>query len=392
MEDVYVVGTGMTRFKRSLGLSMKEMSRDAVEAVLADALMTTDDVGAIFFSNSLAGLITGQECIRGEVMLYPLGFGTIPIHNVENACASGGNAVHLAWLAVASGMCDTAMALGVEKANHEDKTRTFSAYGSGTDIDAMFAVGEGAGTNRTPLVDRQAALARMLIDERGLTVKALAKIAEKAYAYGKLNPMAHRQEGHSIEVILGSRLVVDPITTLMSSPVSDGAAAVIVSRKKRAGINVRITGSAMASRPPMGASNPTSAEAASHKSLAMAGVGVDEVDVAEVHDASVAYEAIAWRETGLCPPGSEFDWAMSEHTALRGKLPINPSGGLISRGHALGASGIAQIHELVIQLRGEGGARQVQEPRIAMAQIGGGVIDWQTSVSSVHVLVRDEAW
>jgi acetyl-CoA acetyltransferase len=116
------------------------------------------------------------------------------------------------------------------------------------------------------------------------------------------------------------------------------------------------------------------------------------VDVAEVHDASVAYEAIAWRETGLCPPGSEFDWAMSEHTALRGKLPINPSGGLISRGHALGASGIAQIHELVIQLRGEGGARQVQEPRIAMAQIGGGVIDWQTSVSSVHVLVRDEAW
>lgn len=392
MEQVYIAGTGMTRFGRHLDISMKEMSRGAVEAVLADASMSVDEIGAVFFSNSLAGLITGQECIRGEVMLYPLGFGTVPIYNVENACASGGNAVHLAWLAVASGMCETALALGVEKANHVDKTRTFSAYRSGTDIDAMFAVGEGAGTDRTPLVDRQAALAKMLIDERGMTVEALAKIAEKAYAYGALNPMAHRQEGHSIEAILGSRLVVDPITTLMSSPVSDGSAAVIVSRRKRSGTNVRIAGSSMASRPKKGQSHPTSAEAASQKSLAMAGFSVADVNVAEVHDASVAYEVIAWRETGLCQPGNEYDWAMSGHTALGGKLPINPSGGLVSRGHALGASGVAQIHELVSQLRGISGARQVHQPRVALAQIGGGVIDWQTSVSSVHVLVRDEAW
>jgi acetyl-CoA acetyltransferase len=227
MEDVFIAGSGMTRFGRHLDKSMKDMSKGAVEAALADASMTVGDIGAVFFANSLAGLITGQECIRGEVMLYPLGFGTVPIHNVENACASGGNAVHLAWMAVASGMCDTAMALGVEKANHEDRTRTFSAYKAGTDIDDMFQVGEGAGTDRTPLVDRQAALARMLIEERGMSVEALAKVAVKAYAYGAKNPMAHRQEGHSIEAILGSRLVVDPITTLMSSPVSDGSAAVI---------------------------------------------------------------------------------------------------------------------------------------------------------------------
>jgi acetyl-CoA acetyltransferase len=392
MEDVYISGTGMTRFGRHLDKSMKDMSKGAVDAALADASMSVGDVGAVFFANSLAGLITGQECIRGEVMLYPLGFGTVPIHNVENACASGGNAVHLAWMAVASGMCETAMALGVEKANHEDRTRTFSAYKAGTDIDDMFQVGEGAGTDRTPLVDRQAALARMLIEERGMTVEALAKIAEKAYAYGAKNPMAHRQEGHNIEAILGSRLVVDPITTLMSSPVSDGSAAVIISRKKRDGVNVRIAGSRLASRPRKGEAHPTSAESASTQALAAAGIEVRDVHVAEVHDASVAYEVIAWRETGLCPVGSEYDWAMSGHTAQGGPLPINPSGGLVSRGHALGASGVAQIHELVSQLSGRAGERQVGQPRVALAQIGGGVIDWQTSVSSVHVLVREEKW
>jgi len=392
MYGAYIAGTGMTRFGRHLNISMKEMTRGAVEAVLTDASMSVDEIGAVFFSNSLAGLITGQECIRGEVVLYPLGFGTIPIYNVENACASGGNAVHLAWLAVASGLCETALALGVEKANHEDKKITYSAYRSGTDIDSMFAVGEGAGIDRTPLVDRQAALAKMLIDQHGMTVEALAKIAEKAHAYGALNPMAHRQEGHSIDAILGSRLVVEPITSLMSSPVSDGSAAVIVSRRKRTETNVRIAGSAMASRPKMGKSHPTSAEAATQQSMAMAGITLDDIDVAEVHDASVAYEVIAWRETGLCQPGKEYDWAMTGYTALGGKLPINPSGGLLARGHALGASGIAQIHELVCQLRGISGLRQAHQPRVAMAQIGGGVIDWQTSVSSVHVLVRDEAW
>jgi acetyl-CoA acetyltransferase len=186
--------------------------------------------------------------------------------------------------------------------------------------------------------------------------------------------------------------VVDPITTLMSSPVSDGSAAVIVSRKKRNGVNVRIAGSRLASRPRKGEAHPTSAESASSQALAAAGLEARDVNVAEVHDASVAYEVIAWRETGLCPVGSEYDWAMSGHTAQGGPMPINPSGGLVSRGHALGASGVAQIHELVTQLSGRAGERQVGQPRVALAQIGGGVIDWQTSVSSVHVLVRDEKW
>lgn len=389
MDNVYIKGVGMTRFGRWLDKSMKDMAREAVADVLADAELDVKDIDTIFFANSLAGLITGQECIRGEVVTFPLGFGSIPIHNVENACASGGNALHLAWMAVASGMCDTALALGVEKANHEDRARTFSAYKSGTDIDAMFATGEGAGTDRTPLVDRQAALAKELMDAKGLTVEGFARIAAKAYQYAALNPMAHRQDGFDLDAVLSSRLVVDPITSLMSSPVSDGAAAVIVSREKGRGPAIRVAGSALASRPPLGTRTPSSAALATTKALSAGSVQASDVNIAEVHDASVAYEVIAWGQTGLCPPGDESKWALTGHTALGGAMPVNTSGGLIGRGHALGASGLAQVYELVTQMRGRAGDRQCGSPRVALAQVGGGVIDWETSVSTAHVLIRD---
>ncbi|CAB4795340.1 unannotated protein [freshwater metagenome] len=391
MDSVYIRGVGMTRFGRFLDRSMKDLGREAVEAVLSDAALEVKDIQALYFANSLAGLITGQECIRGEVVAYPLGFGTIPIHNVENACASGGNALHLAWMAVASGMCDTALALGVEKANHEDRTRMFSAYKSGTDIEEMFATGAGAGTDRTPLVDRQAVLAQTLMREKGLTLDDFGRIAAKAYHYGSLNPMAHRREGHDIQTVLGARMVVDPITSLMSSPISDGAAAVIVSRHKGSGPSIKIAGSRLASRPPKGIPGPTSAKSATTAAFTAAGIEPREVQIAEVHDASVAYEVIAWSECGLCPEGDEHKWASTDYTALGGKLPINTSGGLISRGHALGASGLAQVYELVEQLRGVAGDRQAGNPRVALAQVGGGVIDWQTSVSTAHVLVREDS-
>jgi acetyl-CoA acetyltransferase len=386
MTDAYITGTGMTRFGKHLDRSMKDLGAEAVAGALADAGLAVDGVQAVFFANSLAGLITGQECIRGEVVLYPLGFGTIPIHNVENACASGGNALHLAHMAVASGMYDTVLALGVEKANHEDRTRTFAAYRAGTDIEQMFETGDGAGTDRTPLVDRQARLATALFDERGMTRRGLAAIAAKAYEYGRLNPVAHRQIDVDIDGVLEARTVVDPITSLMSSPVSDGAAAVVVSRDAGTAAKIRIGASVLASRPPKGVDGPSAAHVATSRAYEIAGIGPGDVDVAEVHDASVAYEAMAWTECGLCEPGDEERWAIERHTALGGSLPINPSGGLIARGHALGASGLAQVHELVSQLRGTAGERQTPDARIALAQVGGGVIDWQTAVSTAHLL------
>ncbi|MET8052025.1 MULTISPECIES: thiolase family protein [unclassified Streptosporangium] len=388
--DAVIRGVGMTPFGKFLGSSMKDLGRAAVNAALDDAGVRVGDIQAVFFANALAGLITGQECIRGETVTYPLGFGTIPVHNVENACASGGNALHLAWMAVASGMYDTVLALGVEKANHEDRVRTFSAFGSGMDVEDGFAVGDDAGQDRSPFVDRQARLARTLFEDRGVTMEGLARVASRSLENARLNPMAHRRFGGSPQDVLQARVVVDPITVLMSSPISDGAAAVVVTRRpdpERSGRDVRILASRIATRPPKGlAGAPGAAKAAGLAAYEQAGLGPGDIDFVEVHDASVAYELLTWSELGLCEPGQEQEWAMKGGTERSGAMPVNASGGLVGRGHALGASGLAQVFELTQQIRGEAGDRQLPRARVGLAQIGGGVIDWETAVSSVHIL------
>lgn len=387
MSEVRIVGVGVSPFGRHLDRTMKVMGREAVEQALADAGAELADIDAVVFSNSLAGLITGQECIRGETVVHPMGLGTIPVHNVENACASGGNALHLAQVLVSSGRYETVLALGVEKANHEDRSRTFAAYRAGMDLEDAFEVAEGAGADRTPFVDRQARLAEMLLDDWGLTVEDLARIAARSLSAAADNPMAHRRFGGTVASVLESRQVVPPLTSLMSSPVSDGGAAALVSARPVGPRDVRILASELATRPPLQQHDgPSATHAATTAAFAAAGRDRGEVDVAEVHDASVAYEVIAWRETGLCPPGNEAAWVREGHTEPGGPLPINPSGGLVGRGHALGASGLAQIAELVSQLRGEAGSRQVDGARLALAQIGGGVIAWETAVSVVHLL------
>ncbi|TQJ29952.1 thiolase family protein [Microbacterium sp. SLBN-146] len=388
--DAVISGVGMHPFGKHLGLSMKDMARVAVDAALADASIGVPDVQAVFFSNALAGLITGQECIRGEVTLYPLGLAGIPIHNVENACASGGNALHLAWMAVASGMYDTVLAVGVEKTNLEDRQRTFSAYAAGMDVEEGFATGDGAGQERSPFVDRQARLASTLFDERGVTLEGLARVASRSLEAARLNPFAHRRFGASPEDVLNARVVVEPLTSLMSSPISDGAAAVVVTSRPEVARSARavpVLASRMATRPPKDQPDaPNAVEASTRLAYEQAGLGPEDMDLAEVHDASVAYELMAWTDTGLCAPGDEQRWAMEGVTDATGSMPVNRSGGLVGRGHALGASGLAQVHDVVQQLRGEAGDLQLADPQRALVQIGGGVVDWLTAASSVHIL------
>ncbi|MBS4754541.1 thiolase family protein [Nocardioides sp. zg-ZUI104] len=391
MRDVVIKGAGMTRFGKHMDRSMKDLAAEAATKALADAGVAKEEIQAIFFSNALAGLITGQEGIRGEVCAFPMGFGTIPMHNLENACASGGDALHLAWMSVASGVHDTVLVIGAEKLNLEDRERMFSAYKGGVDQDDMFTTAEGAGVDRTPMVDRQARLAQGVLDSRGLTVRDFATIAARAHNNGAKNPLAHRQYGATVETVLESRVVVDPITVFMMSPISDGAAAVVVTRADRKDSrSVRIAGSRTATRSPL--SNPDGPSAAENSTKAVyeaAGIGPEELSLAEIHDASVAYEFMAWRDCGLCPEGDELKWVQTGHTEIGGGLPINTSGGLIARGHPIGASALGQICELVDQLRGEAGQRQVADARVALAQVGGGVIGFQTAASCAHILVRD---
>ncbi|GAA1942144.1 thiolase family protein [Nocardioides hwasunensis] len=387
-----ISGVGMSPFGKFLDTSMKDLGRVAVEAALADAGIVVGDVQAMVFSNALAGLITGQECIRGEVVGYPLGLAGIPIHNVENACASGGNALHLAWMMVSSGMYDTVLALGVEKANHVDRARTFAAYGAGMDVEQGFSTGDGAGQERSPFVDRQARLASTLFDDRGVTMEGLARVTSRSLQAAVHNPYAHRRFGGTPQDVLDARVVVEPLTVLMSSPVSDGAAAVVVTSRPEALAarrSVDILASRMATRPPQDQPDARNAvEASAHAAYEQAGLGPEDMDLAEVHDASVAYELMAWTDTGLCAPGEEQRWAMEGVTEAGGPMPVNRSGGLVGRGHALGASGLAQVHDVVGQLRGEAGELQLDDPRLGLVQIGGGVVDWLTAASSVHILGR----
>ncbi len=184
--------------------------------------------------------------------------------------------------------------------------------------------------------------------------------------------------------------MVEPLTVLMSSPVSDGAAAVVVTSRPdvvRSSRSVSILASRMATRP--AATNPDAPNAVEGSAIAayeQAGLGPEDIDLAEVHDASVAYEFMAWTDTKLCAPGDEQRWAMEGVTEATGSMPVNRSGGLVGRGHALGASGLAQIHDSVAQIRGEAGELQLPKADRALVQIGGGVVDWLTAASSVHIL------
>jgi acetyl-CoA acyltransferase len=394
MRRVNVVGTTVIPCGVYLDRSVKQMTAEASRLALTDALLVQDDVQAIYFGNSLSGLITGQESTRGAIACVAAGFGTIPIQNVENSCATGANAIHAGWLAVASGLYDTVLVIGVEKVNLADRARTFAAYRGGIDLDEPFETGEGAGENRTAAVDRQATLARAMMADLDLTKEHFARLAAVSHYNGSVNPIAHRQAGATWEQILADRVVTEPLTRMMISPITDGAAAVVLSATRPGShdIRVRIAGSRIATRSKRADEDgPTANEAVAAAVYEAAGIGADEVDVAEVHDASVAYQLTSMRELRLCPPGEERKWIETEHTALTGGLPVNPSGGLIARGHPIGATGVAQVVEITQQLRGEAGARQIanDHARVGLAHVGGGIIGFKTAVAGATLLVKD---
>lgn len=387
MRETVVRGVGMTPFGRFEDKSLKELSAEAINAAFADAGVTFDEIQAVFFGNVAAGVMYGQHAIRGETVTHHMGAGPLPVNNVENACASGANAFHLGWSAVAGGQYDTVLVVGAEKLYSSDKEKSFMAFMGGMDVDYK-DLGEGAGVTRSPFIDRYAKVADYLIDERGLTPEAFAEVAAKAHHNGSLNPLAQRREPKSAEEILRSRPVLGPLTVLMCSPVGDGAAAAVITKaptRPQPG-DVRILASQLRSLPADSHGPSDSHEYSAAAAFEQAGLAPDDMDFAELHDATSPGEIVSWAESGLCPPGEELKWALTGHTRIGGTLPVNPSGGLVARGHPIGATGVAQIYEAVQQLRGAAGARQVDGARRAFLQCGGGLIKNSTAVSSAHIL------
>lgn len=386
MRSTHISGVGMTRFDRHPDRGIKSLGAEAIQNAMADAGIELGDVQAVYFGNALAGLTTGQECIRGETVIHAMGGGSIPVTNVENACASSGNALHLAWTAVAGGIHDTVLAVGAEKMFFPgDRMRPFEALKGAMDVETPHEMEEGAGEDRSPFMDLYASRARRLVSEFGVTQEGLARIAVKARHNGSLNPNAQRREAVTIEEVLASRSIVEPLTLLMCSPIGDGAAAAVVTSKPLTSGAVEILASQLSSLPAT-SDGPSSARSASVAAYEQAGLGPADLDFMEVHDATSAGEMVSWVDLGVCAPGDEEKWAQTGHTELGGALPINPSGGLIARGHPIGATGLGQIFELTQQLRGTAGARQVEGARIGAAHVGGGSIGKMTAAAAFHIL------
>jgi acetyl-CoA acetyltransferase len=344
-------------------------------------------VQCVVFSNAIAGVMSGQECIRGEVFSYRLGLDGIPVINVENACASGGTALHQACVSIAAEEWDCILVVGAEKMYHAQRDRALRALTGAMDIEAVDL--ETLPTDRSPFIDVYAERARRLMKDNGVTPLGLASIAAKAWNNGSKNPKAQRVTPMDAEAILQSRSVVEPLTLAMCALIGDGAAAVVVTADRAAGSERILVGASQLRTLSLRPDGVSATKAASLAAYEQAMIDPAEIGFAEVHDATAVGEMTSCVDLGLCPLGDEQQWAISGHTAIDGGLPVNPSGGLLARGHPLGASGLAQVYEIVQQLRGRAGERQIDvRSPFALSQVGGGSIDSRTAVSALHVFER----
>jgi len=404
MRDVAIAGAGMTRFAKYEDRGLKDLSHEAVEAALEAAGMDRESLQIAVVGNAAAGLTTGQECIRAQVILRAMGIDKIPMVNTENACASSSTALQVAWLYVASGMYDVALALGVEKMYTADKARAMSAFSAGVDVEELRKIMEqlkppseqaagaqsGAGKSRSLFMDIYAAGARAHMARYGTTKEQFAKVAAKNHNNGSLNPHAQYQDRFTVAEILESPEVAEPLTRLMCAPVGDGAAAaVLVSpevARRHSKAPVWIKGSALVSGSDTRDEDGGTAARAVRRALEMAGATIEDVDVMEVHDASAPAELMLYEELGLCAAGEGGRLIDEGVTEIGGRIPVNTSGGLIAKGHPVGATGLAQAYEVWLQLRGQAGERQVDGAKVGLTHNGGGMVRGEAAATTVHVL------
>lgn len=411
-QQVYVAGVGMTHFGKHLGTSIKQLTRNAVEQALADAGCDQRDVQMAFFANAAQGHMEGQDMVRGQIALRAMGFEGLPVVNVENACASASTAFQMAVALVGGGGADIVLAIGAEKMFSEDKARTFAVFDGAWDVhdvaggrERLLRMGEGiepppGSVSPRPysvFMDIYAAFGRMHMREYGTTQAQFAAVSAKNHQHSVNNPLAQYQQPYTIEEILAAPPITYPLTLPMCAPLSDGAAAVVLCTDeglRRIGADrsrrVRVAASVLRSATARGIDEPQRAigRLAAQQAYAEAAIAPDDIDVAEVHDASAMGEILQAENLGLAAPGEGGPAAERGEFSLGGRVPINPSGGLESKGHPLGATGIAQLYELVTQLRGEAGARQVQGARWAIQENGGGLQGIEEAALAVHILTR----
>jgi acetyl-CoA acetyltransferase len=382
----------MTRFGKHVDRSARELVEEAVAGALSDAEIDPSHVQAAYVGNLADGLISGQESVRGQVVLRRTGLLGVPILNVEDGCPSSAAALHLGWQAVAGGLHDCVVVLGYEKFDFNDRRTADRAINATLDLAEVAELfGPTAAAERNVFFEMVGA---------GLTARSgaegdlhdpelLAAVSVKNHWHGSLNPNARYREALTADQVLGSPALAGLLTRFMVAPLADGAACLVLcadgcrhGRKGRA----QITASALLSGRGDDMRLPYTPGRTARRAYEMAGVGPEDLDVVELYDVTASLELIMYVELGLCAPDEAGRLVRERATWLGGRVPVNTSGGLLSRGHAFGATGVAQVVELVWQLEDRCAARQVPSARLALAQINGGWLGSDVAACCVHIL------
>lgn len=417
MRNAYIIGAYSTEFKKWPEKSFKQLTRDAYLGVLQDAGWSNgNEIRFAWFGNCGMG-DWGQPNIRGQVCFSPLVHEglfpeRVPMINVEGACATASMAFHGAWKDILSGQCEVSLAIGVEKTFRPDADpaalmKSFSAGMDNLDPQEFYQAYTDAaercgrrfepGPGRTLFMDTYAMQACYHMWRFGTTRRQIAMAASKNHHYGALNPKAQYRFEMAVDEVLVDRLVSYPLTRAMCAPIGDGAAAAILCSEDYlnglpSGVRsraVKVRASELAGGKYRDPDEPGLSKIAADKAYAAAGIAPGDIDVAEVHDAASFCEIYQAEMLGFCPVGEGGPFIESGATTLEGRLPVNTSGGLVSKGHPVGATGLSMVYELVTQLRGEAGARQVKGAEFALQENGGGVMGLEEAACSVIILQKD---
>lgn len=419
MYTVKIIGGAMTPFGRHLDRNLKSLVAEAVNGALQDAGVTKEQLEGVWVGNASQGVLEGQESIRGQVVMRAMGIGGIPVINVENACASSATALHGARAQIALGEIGVALVVGMEKMYFKDRSKALSAFSGCMDVEILprlmqeFAEQEetirkeqensGKGKKiksgqRSVFMDFYASLAREHMELYGSTQRQLAVISSKNHYHSSMNPLAQYQTTFTVEEVLEAPEVAWPLTRPMCSPIGDGVAAVVVcseafASKMGAGKGIEVAACMLAS----GEDSEKEKEKKSstlarlgRSAYEKAGIGPEDIDLAEVHDATAFGELNASEELGFCPLGEGGAFAEAGHSTLGGRLPLNVSGGLESQGHPIGATGVRQVVELYWHLTQDMrvGKRLVEGAKVGLAQNSGGSIDTSEGAISITILKK----
>jgi acetyl-CoA acyltransferase len=413
--NIYIAGISMTHLGKFCNLSVKDLVREAVTGAIADAGRDLADIEAAWFSNTRQGIMEGQNVIRGQCALRAMGFQGIPITNVENACASSSSAFREAYANLRAGLCDVALVVGADKMYFPNKReQMFQAFQGGMDVHETEATREWlreiakgscaeeasqpGNSVHSVFMDVYAAVAQLHMRLYGTTQRQIAIAAAKNHCHSTLNPLSQYQQAMSVDEVLGEPCISWPLTRSMCAPISDGAAAAVLynergrdrfggSRTVRVESVVLVSG---VERKPEDFDRHIGRRAAL-QAYEQAAIGPDEIDVAEVHDACSFAEILQIENMGFCNRGEGGPTTERGETRLGGRIPVNPSGGLVSKGHPVAATGLIQLFELVTQLRGEATSRQVDRARLALAENGGGFWGGEEAATTVTILVGPDS-